>query len=285
MSKRIITALLVGVLAMALGGAWPSSAQAQDEGPPAIGATASDDTAPAASDEADALVPPDDGRRTFAELFGYGGWVMWVLVVLSAIVLALILERMISLRSSAVIPGKFMRQLMEHWRRRDIGRVIELCAHSQVSIARVLRAGLLRFDEGLARMEDAVDVAGQHEATILRRNLGLIAALGNIATMVGLLGTVLGMIDAFDVIAKTGTGDASVVAGGIFQALITTAAGLMVGITALGAHSFLRRRVEVLEINLEETSFRMLEELQRPMADTVRESPARDSGSLAPAGA
>ena len=106
-----------------------------------------------------------------------------------------------------------------------------------------------------------VETAGDHEATVLRRNLPLLAAIGNMATMMGLLGTVLGMIQSFDLIATTGTGDARVVAGGIFQALVTTAAGLMVGLLAIGFHSFLRRKVEVLEIDLGEKSFRLLEDL------------------------
>ena len=91
--------------------------------------------------------------------------------------------------------------------------------------------------------------------------LGLLAALGNMATMMGLMGTVLGMIESFDLIAKTGTGDARVVAGGIFQALVTTAAGLMVGIFAIASHSFLRRKVESLEIELSEKGFRLLADL------------------------
>ena len=94
-----------------------------------------------------------------------------------------------------------------------------------------------------------------------RTSLPLLAALGNMATMLGLLGTVLGMIESFDLIAKTGTGDARVVAEGIFQALVTTAAGLMVGLVAIGAHSLLRRKAELLEVELVEKASRMLEDL------------------------
>jgi len=282
---------MVLALAVGLGAAFITfdSPLAQDEEPAAIGATATDDAsemalADGATAEGDEAA--EEGQRTLRELWDYGGFVMYVLAALSIIVLALILERVVALRTNAVIPRRFMRQLMEPWRRGDLSAVTKLCANSQVSIARVLRAGLLHLDEGMARVEDAVDNAGNHEATLLRRNLGLISSLGNIATMVGLLGTVLGMIQAFDIIAKTGTGDASIVAGGIFQALITTAAGLIVGISAVGAHSFLRRRVEVLEINLEETSFRLIEELNRPGASAPQPHRAtQDAGSLAPAGA
>ena len=300
--KRFLTMALVAGLGLGLASVPAQSTWAQeDEDEQGFGATAADSegSEPAESDSLLGSIrsavgaetaPADgeegDGRRTFAELWGYGGWIMYVLLVLSAVVLTLVLERLVALRTNAVMPRKFMRQLMEPWRKGDLSQVTKLCAASQVSIARVLRAGLLHYDEGLARVEDAVDAAGNHEATILRRNLGLISSLGNISTMIGLLGTVLGMIQAFDVIAKTGTGDARIVAGGIFQALITTAAGLMVGITAVGAHSFLRRRVEVLEINLEETSFRLIEELNRPAMETPSEKrSARDTGSLAPAGA
>lgn len=199
--------------------------------------------------------------RTLADWYGMGGFIMHGLLGCSVLVLALVIERLWTLRRNRIIPRKFMKSIMGHWERREIAQVVGLCGSSDNSIARVLRAGLIHFDEGLARVEDAIGVAGDHEATQLRRNLAVLAALGNIATMMGLLGTVLGMIESFDLIAKTGTGDARVVAGGIFTALVTTAAGLMVGITAIGFHSYLRRKVEVLELDLEETSFRMLESL------------------------
>lgn len=203
----------------------------------------------------------DAEGRTLADWYGMGGWIMHGLVVCSVLTIAMVFERLWALRRGAVIPRRFMRALMEHWRARDIPAVISMCGQSNVSIARVLRAGLLHFDEGLTRVEGAIEVAGEHEATLLRRNLSLLSALGNIATMMGLLGTVLGMIQSFDLIAQTGTGDARVVAGGIFQALVTTAAGLIVGISAIAMHSYLRRKVEILEIDLEDTSFRLMEEL------------------------
>jgi biopolymer transport protein ExbB len=227
----------------------------------------------AAASESAAPSEPEEGR-TLADWYAMGGWIMHGLVLCSILTIAMVFERVWSLRRGAVIPRRFMRALMEHWRARDIEAVITMCAKSDVSIARVLRAGLLHFDEGLVRVEGAIEVAGDHEATLLRRNLSVLAALGNIATMMGLLGTVLGMIDAFDVIAQTGTGDARLVAGGIFQALVTTAAGLVVGISAVAMHSYLRRKVEILEIDLEETSFRLMEELSLDRGDA--------SGDLTP---
>lgn len=217
------------------------------------------------------VTPPEagedaEGRRTLRDWYELGGWIMHLIVGCSVIGLALVFERLIALRRNSVIPSKFLKQIRDHWHRREIPEVLALCASSDTSIARVLRAGLLHFGEGLARVEDAVDAAGAHEATLLRRNLSLLGSVANIATMLGLLGTVLGMIQSFDLIAQTGTGDARVVAGGIFQALVTTAAGLSVGIFAIALHSWLRRRVEVLVIDLEEISVGLLEDLAREPA-------------------
>jgi biopolymer transport protein ExbB len=203
--------------------------------------------------------------RTLRDWYGMGGWIMHLLVGCSVVSFTLVLERAWSLRRSAVIPRKF---------------VLSLCAMSDTAIARVLRAGLIHFGEGLTRVEDAVETSGSHEHTLLRRNLSLLSALGNIATMLGLLGTVLGMIESFDLIAKTGTGDARVVAGGIFQALVTTAAGLMVGIFAIAAYSYFRRKVEILVIDLEDISFRLLEALYEPEES---QSKAEQTGEFAPA--
>lgn len=219
-----------------------------------------------------------DDRRTLREWFDFGGNIMWLLVLVSAFAVTLVLERSWRLRRGAVIPRKFLREIRTHWERREVSQLLRLCAESDSAIARTLRAGLLHFEDGLARMEDAIDTAGEHEATLLLRNMQLLAALGNIATMLGLLGTVLGMIESFDLIAQTGTGDARVVAGGIFQALVTTAAGLGVGIFAVAMHSYLRRKIDVLVIDLEEISFRWAEELTLS-ASAVSEPAPTDGGT------
>ena len=221
----------------------------------------------------------EEDVRVLRDWYEMGGWIMHGILGCSVLVFGLILERAWALRRGAVIPRKLLRDLRDHLQRRETPQVLALCAASSASLARVLRAGLIHFDKGLAGMQDAVEMAGQHEAGLLRRNLPMLAALANIATMMGLLGTVLGMIESFDLIAKTGTGDARVVAGGIFQALVTTAAGLMVGITAIAFHSILRRKVEVLEADLEEFSFRMLEELSVERAEPAPVAPS--PGSLA----
>jgi biopolymer transport protein ExbB len=229
--------------------------------------------------ETEEIVSTSEQQRTFGEYFELGGNIMWLLVFLSAISVTLIFERAWALRRGAVMPKNFLVKLRDHWHRREISEVLTMCSTSDTSIARVLRAGLLHFGQDLARMEDAIETAGAHETTLLRRNLSLMSSLGNIATMLGLLGTVLGMIESFELIAETGTGDASVVAGGIFKALVTTAAGLGVGIFTIVFYSYFRRRVEILVIDLEEISFRLMEDLSQQRTP----EPVPGGGNLAPA--
>lgn len=216
--------------------------------------------------------------RTLQDWYALGGWIMHFLVGCSVIAFALVLERTWNLRRNSVIPRKFLREVNEHLHRREMMQVLALCAAADSSIARVLKSGLIHFREGLARIEDAIETAGAHEETALRRNLPLLGALANIATMLGLLGTVLGMIESFDLIARTGTGDARVVASGIFQALVTTAAGLMVGIPTIAFYSFFRRRADVLVIELEEISMGLIQNLAQDQA----EEPLVDAAPTAP---
>jgi biopolymer transport protein ExbB len=285
--RQAVTGALIAALWLAPLVAIAQQAQPAEPAPPAAPA-ATPEAAAQAAPEVPVRVPvqgeaaPEDSR-TLGDWYRLGGWVMHVLVACSVISLALVMERAWSTRRSAVISRRFLKRMREHWNRRDLPQVLSICRDHDSAIARVLRVGLVHMDQGLAHMQDAVESQTVHETTVLRRNLPLLAALGNIATMLGLLGTVLGMIESFDLIAKTGTGDARVVAGGIFTALVTTAAGLMVGITTLLAHSFFRRRVDVLEIDLSEISLRLLEDLVEERSSSATRLAASTPGALEPA--
>jgi biopolymer transport protein ExbB len=244
-------------------------AQAQQPSAPAPEAAAADPAAArtdaagtdaAATEEASGVETPPEAR-TLADWYWMGGWVMHLILATSVFAGTLVLERLWGLRRSAVAPRSFLQAYRDAAARGDLKQVIEISTTSDNALARMLRAGLLQFDQGLAGMQAALAPAAEQESAILHRNMSLLGVVGNIATMLGLFGTVLGMIVAFDTIARTGTGDARVVAGGIFVALITTAAGLMVGIPAVGVHSLLRRRIELLEVELGEKATRMLEDL------------------------
>ena len=140
----------------------------------------------------------------------------------------------------------------------DIDAILALCRKFDSSLSRILEAGFRRFDFGLLETESAIEGAGQHEVALLTSHLRLLGAIAAITPMIGLLGTVTGMIQAFENIAQSGTGNPNLMASGIAEALTTTAAGLMVAIPSLAAYHFIRGRVDRLVYEIEEIATRLL---------------------------
>ncbi|MFQ6111902.1 MAG: MotA/TolQ/ExbB proton channel family protein, partial [Nitrospinota bacterium] len=151
-----------------------------------------------------------------------------------------------------------------------------------VSISRILRAGLQRRAFGFQEMERAIEGAGQHEVSVLSANLRILGVIANLAPMLGLLGTVVGMIRAFNVISQSGTGNPGLVAAGISEALLTTAAGLTVGIPALAAYHFLRAKVDRYIHEMESISMDFVQGMAEAAASRSEEAalrqPVREEG-------
>ena len=171
---------------------------------------------------------------------------MHALVLCSVLIGALILERAFAVRRARFVPKSLLESIESAL---EVGQHQELKGLVEGQPSHLGRLAQLALEGASARERlEAGGSAAAHEA---RRNLPALASLGNIATMLGLLGTVVGMVEAFDVIARSGTSDARIVATGIFQALVTTAAGLAIGIIALAAHSIFSRRAADLIVSLE----------------------------------
>ena len=210
-----------------------------------------------------------------------GGPVMHVLVVCSVLVVAISLERLFALRAGAVGPRKLARALQERAAACDSRGALTLCGESRTPLASLARIGVEELQSGdLRSAELAVEAAASGEAARLSRNLSLLAALANLATLLGLLGTVLGMIEAFEMIALQGSGDASIVASGIFRALVTTAAGLSVGITAFAIHALFKRRVETWLERLEDDPLEPAPHARRRRSRGARRVAHRGGGGL-----
>lgn len=197
--------------------------------------------------------------RSASDWYAMGGPAMHALVACSVLIVAIVFERCHALRRRAFLPKRLCESMCEAV---EVGNRLELkrlAEEGSSALARLSRTAL----EGLHARErlEAEGAAAAHQA---QRNLPLLATLGNLATMVGLLGTVLGMVEAFDVIAQSGTGDARIVAGGIFRALVTTAAGLTIGIFALGCHAILNRRATDFIVALETLVTEVAEQADRP---------------------
>ena len=195
------------------------------------------------------------------ELLKKGGYTMIPLGLCSVVALMVTLERLISLRRKKVLPDALVIASERYWRSGDFEGASGVCERFDSPLARVLQAGLARRGLGLGEMERAMVGAGQHESTVLSRNLRGLGVIANLAPMLGLFGTVVGMIRAFDVISRAGTGNPSLVAEGISEALLTTAAGLLIGIPALAAYHFFRSRSGRLLFEMESIALALLQSL------------------------
>ena len=194
------------------------------------------------------------------EIFKAGGWVMYPLALCSLVALAIILERSVNLRGSKILnPGLVERMagLAEGGR---VDRAIVLSRENPSILTNIVLAGLEHVARGedTTRAKEAVEDAGRHETARLHRYLGTLGTVVGISPLLGLLGTVTGMINVFDTIAKAGTGQAQELSGGISQALITTAIGLLIAIPAMVAYNFFNEKAESIIMELERESLRVL---------------------------
>jgi biopolymer transport protein ExbB len=198
------------------------------------------------------------GLTQGVQWFVRGGPIMYPILACSIIGLAVFLERLAFLRRKYLLPDRFVRGVTRAWQRGEFEVAWRLCQQEDVPLARILRAGLLKVKGGPQEVERAIEVTGSHESAVLEANLRFLGAISNIAPMLGFLGTVTGLITAFNVIAVQGTGDPKLMADGVSEALITTEFGLFVGIPALGAYHYLRGKVDRLLHEMEAITIELL---------------------------
>jgi biopolymer transport protein ExbB len=196
------------------------------------------------------------------ELIKTGGWAMWPLMLCSVAALAIIGERFWSLQRKYVCPPNLVAQVQQ-WLagdQLDPSR-IELVRESS-PLGRVLAAGLVNRTRDRGILKEAIEDAGRHTAPELERYLRTLGTIAAIAPFLGLLGTVLGMIEMFSGIGTRGVGDPSIVAGGISQALVATATGLAVAIPSVIFYRYFRGRVNELLLDMEQEALKLVEVLR-----------------------
>jgi len=186
------------------------------------------------------------------ELFNNGGWAMWPLLVLLIFGIAVTIERMVTLSRAAIDANEFFQNLENALRSGGPERAAELCAETRGPVASVIHAGILRLERGIEHVEKAIDNAGVVEMSFLERGMVWLSTVANLAPMIGFLGTVSGMISAFQAIAEAGDVEPSVVAGGISEALITTASGLIVGIIIQFFYNMFASRIDRIIADMQE---------------------------------
>lgn len=193
------------------------------------------------------------------ELVKTGGWVMWPIILCSIAAMAIIGERLWSLQRKYVTPSSLMPQVRQWLDNKELDAArIELLQNSS-PLGKILAAALLNRDHSREVVKEAVEDAGRHTVPELERFLNALGTIASISPFLGLFGTVLGMINMFAGISAQGIGDPAVVAGGIAQALITTAAGIAVAIPSVMFYRYFRARVNELLINMEQEAIRLTE--------------------------
>jgi len=195
------------------------------------------------------------------DLFIAGGNFMWPLLIALIIGIAVAVERFITFSKAKLDVNKFLEQLGGYIRKGDLSGAETLCDRTRGPVSAILRAGLMRRDKGLVDVEKAIEGAGSIEMAHLEKGLVVLATVSSVAPMIGFLGTVSGMIRAFGEIAAAKNVDASLVAGGIQEALITTATGLMVAIPIQMANNFFIAKVGRFITDMEEASMFLVDQL------------------------
>ncbi|MCD6335577.1 MAG: MotA/TolQ/ExbB proton channel family protein [Candidatus Latescibacteria bacterium] len=188
------------------------------------------------------------------ELFNKGGPFMWPLLAALVIGIAFILERLWTLTRASINAKQFFVQVDEALRGGGVEAAAKICSNTRGPVASVLHAGLLRAQRGLAHVEKAIETSGSIEMAFLERGMVWLATIASIAPLIGFLGTVSGMIKAFEAIALAGDVEPSLVASGISEALITTAAGLAIAIPIQAFHNYFVSRIDKIVVDMEESS-------------------------------
>ncbi len=188
---------------------------------------------------------------------------MLPIILCSIISLAIVIERFITLRDSKVVPDNLVADV---WRQASTRQLTEEKVREirdGSPLGQVLAAGLLNRGASREGMKEAIEETGGHVAHELGKYLNALGTIAAITPLLGLLGTVIGMISVFTNITSVGVGNPSQLAGGISQALITTAGGLMVAIPSLMFHRYFRARVEALVVEMEKESIKLIEVIQK----------------------
>jgi biopolymer transport protein ExbB len=215
----------------------------------------------------------------YFELFLRGGLVMYPILLCSLITVTVIIEKYIVLAQSKVDPKQLMLKIRSALTRNDIIGAVDACTKVKAPVANILKHGVLNYKYGAQAVKEAIEVAGKEEVFYLEKRLSVLASMAGVAPMLGFLGTVTGMIQAFQTIENLGGNvNPSVLAGGIWEAMLTTAFGLVVGIPALYFYNFFVAKVNRFIFEIENSAEEFLNLVKTGQLD-------EETTAAAPAGA
>jgi biopolymer transport protein ExbB len=210
------------------------------------------------------MLPQEGGGdviNALVQRFNEGGEFMWPVLICLIIGLAIAFERIITLNRADIDTRKFLNNVKEALDEGGVSAAEEVCAQTRGPVASVFQAGLLRADEGVDAVEKAVVSYGSIEMSFLERGLVWLSLFISIAPMLGFLGTVIGMIEAFDAIEQAGDISPSLVARGIKIALLTTAFGLIVGVILQFFYNYAVSKIDRIVVEMEDASIELIDSL------------------------
>mgnify|MGYP006417434281 CR=1 FL=1 len=259
MLKTLLACSLIGVMVMGAAVAQNATQNVPEVAEAAIGG------------EALTIPAPDEGSPSVLELLRRGGPLMYPLYFASFIMAAFGIERAFGLQRSRILPPDVVaniRAVSEHPHGPvDVQQLIKDLAHSNSPIVRVVRAGIRKAYRPASEIEKAIEDAGAKEVAVMRRNCKVLSVTASVSPLLGLLGTVLGMIKAFMTVAsqQDALGRTELLAAGIYQALVTTATGLCVAIPALILYYIFIDKVERLVIEMDDITLDLIERMSTPV--------------------
>ncbi len=203
---------------------------------------------------------------SFWQLFGAGGWLMWVLLLLGGIAIFLFVERFIAIRKASNMKLNFMNRIRDKISDGNIAGALESCRRTNSPIARMIEKGIERIGRPMPEIQNAIENQANLEVSKLGVGLPYLAMISGGAPMIGFLGTVIGLVSSFmSMEGMGGTVDISVLAGGMYVAMLTTVGGLIVGIPAYFGYNYLVARIDRLIFQMEANSIAFMDILNQPV--------------------
>ena len=203
----------------------------------------------------------------FWDLFMGGGWLMWVLVALAAVMIFIFVERFIAIRRATRVDNNFMNRIRDYILEGNINAAIDLCRRTDSPVARMIEKGIERIGRPMGDIQTAIENVANVEVAKLEAGLPWLASISGGAPMIGFLGTVVGMVQVFIDMAANQSGaiELSQLSAGMYVAMVTTVGGLIVGIPAYFAHNYLVARIEKLVFRMEASTIAFMDILNQPV--------------------
>ena len=205
-----------------------------------------------------------DGSLSLGELLAMGGWLMYPLIGLLLLAIFFFVERLIAIRKAGTIDQNFMNHIRDHIVNGNVSAARSFAKNTNNPVARIIDKGIQRIGKPIDIIEDSMENVGKLELYNLERNLSVLSLVYGIAPMLGFLGTIIGMLQLFYDISATGEFTAASIAGGIYTKMITSAAGLIIGMLAYIGYNFLNSQIAKVTNKMEASAGEFMDILQEP---------------------